>query len=229
MADKTKLWYLENFNLFKDLNEDDKMELMRITSMRDLTKNEPIYFANEPSNAIFFLKNGRVKIVKYTPEGDESIITIINPGEIFGEMAFLDEKERTDFAVTIEPALICAINKKDLGEFISKNPSLNIKMTKLFGLKLKSFSERIEDLVFKDANQRIISFLLRMADKNGKSVGRQIFIKPFLKHQDIAELTACSRQTVNYILTELRDKNIINFDRKKLVINDLVLLKNYLN
>jgi CRP-like cAMP-binding protein len=68
-----------------------------------------------------------------------------------------------------------------------------------------------------------------MADKNGKSVGRQIFIKPFLKHQDIAELTACSRQTVNYILTELRHKDIINFDRKKLVINDLVLLKNYLN
>jgi len=228
MADKTKLWYLENFNLFRDLNEENKMELMRITSMRDIAKNEPIYFANEPSNAIFFLKTGRVKIVKYTPEGEESIITIINPGEIFGEMAYLDEAERTDFAVTIEPALICAINKNDLSEFISRNPILNIKMTKLIGLKLKSFSERIEDLVFKDANQRVVSFLLRMVDKIGKQVGEQIFVKPFLKHQDIAELTACSRQTVNYILTELRDKNIINFDRKKLVINNLSSLKDYL-
>ncbi len=229
MADKTKLWYLENFNLFKDLDEENKMELMRITSMRDLARNEPIYFASEPSNAIFFLKTGRVKIVKYTPEGEESIITIINPGEIFGEMAYLDEAERTDFAVTLEPALICAINKNDLNEFISKNPRLNIKMTKLIGIKLKSFSERIEDLVFKDANQRVISFLLRMADKNGKTVGGQIFVKPFLKHQDIAELTACSRQTVNYILTELRDKNIIDFDRKKLVVNDLKSLKSYIN
>lgn len=228
MAEKSKLWYLENFNLFKDLNEENKMELMRITSMRDLSKNEPIYFANEPSNSIFFLKNGRVKIVKYLPEGEESIIAIINPGEIFGEMAYLDETERTDFAITIEPALICAINKNDLAKFIDKNPSLNIKMTKLIGLKLKSFSERIEDLVFKDANQRIVSFLFRMIEKNGKNIGDQIFIKPFLKHQDIAELTACSRQTVNYILTDLRDKKIINFDRKKLIINDLPLLKKYL-
>ena len=229
MAEKTKLWYLENFNLFKGLNEDKKAELKRITSMHELNKNEPIYFANDPSTSIFFLKTGRVKIVKYSSDGKENILTLINPGEIFGEMAFLDEKERTDFAITVEPALVCAINKDDLSEFINRTPSLNIKMTKLIGVKLKSFSERIEDLVFKDADQRVISFLLRMIDKNGKSIGEQIFVKPFLKHQDIAELAACSRQTVNYILTDLRDKNIINFDRKKLVINDLPALKNYLN
>jgi CRP/FNR family transcriptional regulator, cyclic AMP receptor protein len=229
MAEKTKLWYLENFNLFKGLNDDKKAELKRITSMRELNKNEPIYFANDPSTSIFFLKTGRVKIVKYSSDGKENILTLINPGEVFGEMAFLDEKERTDFAITVEPALVCAINKDDLSEFINKTPSLNIKMTKLIGLKLKSFSERIEDLVFKDADQRVISFLLRMIDKNGKNIGEQIFVKPFLKHQDIAELAACSRQTVNYILTNLRDRNIINFDRKKLVINDLPALKNYLN
>jgi CRP/FNR family transcriptional regulator, cyclic AMP receptor protein len=229
MSEKTKLWYLENFNLFKGLNDDKKADLKRITSMRELNKNEPIYFANDPSTSIFFLKTGRVKIVKYSSDGKENILTLITPGEVFGEMAFLDEKERTDFAITVEPALVCAINKDDLSEFINKTPSLNIKMTKLIGLKLKSFSERIEDLVFKDADQRVISFLLRMIDKNGKNIGEQIFVKPFLKHQDIAELAACSRQTVNYILTDLRDRNIINFDRKKLVINDLPALKNYLN
>ncbi|MDO8550542.1 MAG: Crp/Fnr family transcriptional regulator [Ignavibacteria bacterium] len=229
MAEKTKLWYLENFNLFKGLKEESKMELSRISSMRELAKNEPIYFANEPSKAIFFLKTGRVKIIKYTPDGKENIITLINPGEIFGEMAYLEEGMRTDYAITIEPSVICAINKGDLGEFIIKNPALNLKLIKLIGLKLKSFSERIEDLIFKDAHQRVISFLIRLTDKSGKKVGDQIFVKPFLKHQDIAELTACSRQTVNYILTDLREKNIINFDRKKLIINEPQKLKAYLN
>jgi len=85
--------------------------------------------------------------------------------------------------------------------------------------KLRSFSERIEDLIFKDAHQRVASFILRYADKNGRKVGDQIFVKPFLKHQNIGELTACSRQTVNYILTDLRSKGIIDFDRNKLIIN----------
>ena len=219
MADKSKLWYLENFNLFNNLNKDRMMELNRMISDRNIEGEQPIYFANEPSRTIYFLKTGRVKITKYLADGSEKIIAIINPGEIFGEMAYLDEGQRTDFAVTVEPSMICAINKNDLAAFIEKNPELNLKLTRILGLKLRSFSERIEDLIFKDAHQRVASFILRYADKNGRKVGDQIFVKPFLKHQNIGELTACSRQTVNYILTDLRSKGIIDFDRNKLIIN----------
>jgi CRP-like cAMP-binding protein len=221
MAEKSKLWYLENFNLFSGLNKDSMMELNKISSMREIKKEEPIYFASEPSKSIYFLKTGRVKITKYFSDGSEKILAIINPGEIFGEMAYLDEKQRTDYAVTVEPSLICAINKNDLSSFIEKNPELNLKLTKILGLKIRSFSERVEDLVFKDADQRVASFILRYAEKNGKKVGDQLFVKPFLKHQSIGELTACSRQTVNYVLTDLRAKNIIDFDRGKLIINKI--------
>jgi len=219
MAEKSKLWYLENFNLFSSLNKDRMMELNRMISDRTVEGEQPIYFANEPSKTIYFLKTGRVKITKYLVDGSEKIIAIINPGEIFGEMAYMDEGQRTDFAVTVEPSMICAINKNDLAAFIEKNPELNLKLTRILGLKLRSFSERIEDLIFKDAHQRVASFILRYADKNGRKVGDQIFVKPFLKHQNIGELTACSRQTVNYILTDLRSKGIIDFDRNKLIIN----------
>lgn len=225
MSEKSKLWYLENFNLFNNLDNNKMMELNRMISDRNIEGDQPIYFANEPSKTIYFLKTGRVKITKYLADGSEKIIAIINPGEIFGEMAYLDEAQRTDYAVTVEPSLICAINKNDLAAFIEKNPALNLRLTKILGLKLRSFSERIEDLIFKDANQRIASFILRYAEKNGKKIGDQIFVKPFLKHQNIGELTACSRQTVNYLLTGLRDKKIIDFDRSKLIINNLAEFK----
>ena len=225
MADKSKLWYLENFNLFTTLKQDSMMELNKIVSEKEINKNQPIYFPNEPSSSIFFLKTGRVKISRYGDEGKEMIMAFINPGEVFGEMAYLGEGERTDIAITVEPSYICAINKNDFASFVEKNPSLNLKLTKLIGLKLKSYSERIEDLVFKDAKQRVISFLIKLAKENGKKVGEQTFVKPFLKHQDIADLTACARQTVNDVLTDLREKRIIDFDRKKLILNDTDKLK----
>lgn len=225
MAEKSKLWYLENFNLFSNLDKDKMMELNKLVKDSTADKNMPIYFAREPSKTIYFLKKGRVKISKYLSDGSEKIIAIINPGEIFGEMAYFDEGERTDYAVTIEPSLICAINKSDFANFVEKNPALNIRLTKLFGLKLKNFSERVEDLIFKDANHRIISFITRYAEKNGRKIGDQIFVKPFLKHQNIGQLIACSRQTVNYLLTDLRGKGIIDFDRNKLVINRMAELK----
>jgi CRP-like cAMP-binding protein len=225
MAEKSKLWYLENFNLFTSLNKDSMMELNKLISEREINKNQPIYFPNEPSSSIFFLKMGRVKISRYSDDGKEIIMAFINPGEVFGEMAYLGEGERTDIAITVEPSYICAINKNDFAGFIEKNPSMNPKMTRIIGLKLKSYSERIEDLVFKDAKQRVISFLMKLTEENGKKVGEQIFVKPFLKHQDIADLTACARQTVNDVLTDLREMHIIEFDRKKLVVNDKEKLK----
>jgi CRP-like cAMP-binding protein len=228
MADKSKLWYLENFNLFSNLKEESMMELNKIAKEKEIGKNQPIYFPNEPSSSIFMLKMGRVKISRYSEDGKEIIMAFINPGEVFGEMAYLGEGERTDIALTVEPSYICAINKDDFSEFIEKNPKLNLKLTRLIGLKLKSYSERIEDLVFKDAKQRVISFIKKLAEDNGKMVGDQIFVKPFLKHQDIADLTACARQTVNDVLTDLREKGIIDFDRKKLVINDMNDLKSNL-
>ncbi|MBT8377943.1 MAG: Crp/Fnr family transcriptional regulator [Ignavibacteria bacterium] len=228
-AEGTKFWFLENFNIFRDLKDESMQELERITSMQDIRRNQPIYFPTEPSNSIFFLKKGRVKLTRISPEGKEMILALVNMGEVFGEMAFLDEGERNEFATALDDCLVCAINKNEFKDFVARNPELNLRITKLIGLKLKKYSERIEELVFKDAEQRVISFLLRLANENGKSIGEEIFVKPFLKHQDIAELTATSRQTVNAILTDLREKEVINFDRKKLIIKEKEKLEGKIN
>ncbi len=218
MAEMTKFWYLENFNLFKELNQESMKELGRITSMQEIAKNQPIYFPREPSSSLFFLKKGRVKLTRISGDGKEMILALVNKGEVFGEMAYLGEGERNEFATALDDCIVCAINKDEFKSFVEQNPELNLKMTRLIGLKLKRYSERIEGLVFKDAEQRVASFILKLADENGKKIGDEIFVKPFLKHQDIAELTATSRQTVNSILTDLRQKRVINFDRKKLIV-----------
>lgn len=220
MADKSKLWYLENFNLFESIDQSNMEKLNNITSMQEIKKSQPIYFAQDPSNSIFFLKKGRVKLTRTSPDGKEMIVALINPGDVFGEMSILDDTERTDYAITMDECLICAISKNDFREFSEKNPSLNLKLTKLIGFRMRKYSERIEGLIFKDAQQRVISFLLSLANEQGKKIGDEIFVKPFLTHQDIASLTACSRQTVNSILTSLREDGVIDFDRRKLIIKN---------
>lgn len=220
MADKSKLWYLENFNLFMGLKNERMEDLNKISSMQTVLKNQPIYFAKEPSTAIFFLKEGRVKLTRLSADGKELIIALVNPGEVFGELAIFDEGERTDYAYTIEESILCAISKNDFQKFIERMPELNLRITKLVGLKLKKFSERIEELVFKDAEHRVLSFVYSLAKEHGKRIGSELIIKPFLTHQDIAKLTACSRQTVNTVLTDAREKGLLYFDRKKAILKD---------
>jgi CRP-like cAMP-binding protein len=80
---------------------------------------------------------------------------------------------------------------------------------------------RIESLVFKDARTRIVDFIRDMAEERGQKVGFETMIKNHLTHKDIASLTGTSRQTVTTVLNELREENIINFDRRRILIRDM--------
>ncbi|HCR53703.1 MAG TPA: Crp/Fnr family transcriptional regulator, partial [Cytophagales bacterium] len=82
-----------------------------------------------------------------------------------------------------------------------------------------------ELLVFKDARTRIVEFLKDSASWKGKKVGFETMIPTKLAHKDIASLTGTSRQTVTTVLNELKEQNLINFDRRKILIRDLDLLK----
>ena len=80
---------------------------------------------------------------------------------------------------------------------------------------------KIESLVFKDARSRIVEFLHDMAVEKGQKVGFEMMIKNHLTHKDIASLTGTSRQTVTTVMNELREQNLINFDRRRILIRDI--------
>ena len=101
------------------------------------------------------------------------------------------------------------------------NPLLNLQLTKWVGFRLRRFEEKMSDLAFKDVTKRIISFLVRYADDFGKIKEGTVQISSLLSHQEIAYLTAASRQTVTTVLNELREKGLIDFTRKTLTIRNL--------
>ena len=91
---------------------------------------------------------------------------------------------------------------------------------KLMGSRVLEIESRLESLIFKDSRTRIINFLLELAEKKGERVGYEVVVRKFLTHQEIANLTATSRQTVTTVLNDLRGKEMIKFDRRRLLIRD---------
>ena len=226
MAEKTKFWYLKHFNILESVDEQTMKKLNDLTTMSTIKSQQPIYFPDEPSSSLFFLKEGRVKISRISPEGKEIILDVIGPGELFGELALVDRKsDRDELAVALDDVLICTMRVEDFETMMKKNSDLNMRITKWMGLRLRKFEERIPDLMFKDVYKRIVGFLNKYAQDFGKIKGGVITIKPALSHQDIGYLTGCARQTVTSILNKLREEGLIDFDRKQLLINDYKKLK----
>ena len=198
------------------------MEVSQKTVMMKAKKDQFIYFPEDPSRTIFFLKEGRIKIGSTSDAGKQTLKIILQPGEIFGELSIVGEESRMDFAQALDDnILICAMSKEDMEDLMGKNPQLSLRLTKLMGFRLKRIERKLNDLIFKDARERIIDFIREMGEEQGKKVGDETLIKHNLTHQEIANLTASSRQTVTTLMNELRDKNIINFERKRILVRDM--------
>lgn len=226
MSEKTSLWYFESVDLFELLcptkvgNMDDTHEVTQYS------KNEFIYFPDEPVQSIYMIAEGRVKIGTYNEEGKEVTKAILTVGEIFGELALAGEETRTDFAQSMDNTTrVCPMSVEEMKQLMVDNSELSLKMYKLLGFRLRKLERKIESLVFKDARTRIIEFLHEAAEWKGRKVGFETMIPTRLTHKDIAQLTGTSRQTVTTILNELKEKNIINFNRRQILIRDLELLK----
>lgn len=226
MAEKTKFWYLKHFNIFEGLDDETLKDVDKIAAMCTFKTNDQIYFPAEPSHAIFFLKKGHVKISRLSEDGDEIILDVIGPGEVFGELLSAgDNEERNEMAVAIGEVLICTMHRSDFEKMLRKYPELNFRITKEVGARLRKVEERVTELVFKDVKKRIASFLVRYAEEFGTIKSGIITIKPPLSHQELGFLTGAARQTVTTTLNELRKQGIIDFDRKQITVNDISALK----
>lgn len=225
MGKETALWYFESVNLYNVLCPHKTKNMAENHTFTEYKKDEFIYFPDEKATHIYMIAGGRVKIGHYLDDGKEVVTAILGTGEIFGELALAGEDQRKDFAQAMDNVSICPLSIDDLKELMKEDKELSFKILKLVGLRLMKLERKLELLVFKDARTRIIEFLKDSASWKGKKVGFETMIPTKLTHKDIASLTGTSRQTVTTILNELKDQNLINFDRRKILIRDIDQLK----
>jgi CRP/FNR family cyclic AMP-dependent transcriptional regulator len=226
MSRESALWYFESVDLY-DILCPHKVKVMGDKhTFHFFKKDEFIFFPDEPATHIYMIADGRVRIGHYLDDGKEVISAILTTGEIFGELALAGEEKRRDFAQAMdERTSVCPLGIEDLKSLMWENRELSFKILKLVGLRLMRLERKMELLVFKDARTRIVEFLKDTAAWKGKKVGFETLIPTRLTHKDIAALTGNSRQTVTTILNEMKEQNLINFDRRRILIRDLEKLQ----
>jgi CRP-like cAMP-binding protein len=226
MGEETNIWYLENVDMLKFICPSRRGKTDGTDYSQVFKKGEFVYFPDQPSLEVFLLEKGRVKIGSYSDDGKEIIKAILSPGELFGELALVGEEKRSDFAVAMEDdTTVCHMPLQEMRDIMYQDIQLSLRITKLIGLRLQKMERRLESLVFKDARTRIIEFIRDLATDRGTKVGDETLVKNFFTHKEIASLTGTSRQTVTSVLNELRDANLIYFDRKRLLVRDLSRLE----
>ncbi len=221
------IWFLENIDV-TGLFCPNKIEAGELdkTTHREFKKGDYIFLPDEHADKIYFVFEGRVKIGTYGDEGKEITKAVLGAGEVFGELAIIDENgKRRDFAYAMEKTITCVLTIQEIKSLMREYNGFNLFMMQIMGRRVLDMEKRLESLVFKDSRSRIVEYLYNLGLNKGQRVGYEMLVRKFTTHQEIANLTATSRQTVTTVLNELRNKNVLTFNRKRLLIRDMELLK----
>ncbi|MDX1910856.1 MAG: Crp/Fnr family transcriptional regulator [Saprospiraceae bacterium] len=218
-----QLWHLENIDVTHllcptKLGDEDLMSRHKRCQFK---KGEAVYVPQDLSDRIFFINEGRVKISVMNEEGKEITKAILGRGEVFGELAMLGEQTRHDVATALEDTDTCVVTLEELRGLMRERSEINLFFMKMFGARQLEMERRLESLVFRDSRSRIVEFLVQLAQNKGQRVGYEWVVRKPVTHQEIANLTATSRQTVTTTLNDLRYKKLLTFNRSRLLIRDL--------
>ena len=220
MPAHTKLWYFERFRMISALSLEQRTQLEKLTRMLEVKRGTRIYLPGDPSDQIFLLKSGVIKIAMTTPDNREVILAFLHAGDIFGELAVVDDTPRDHVAEAYDDCVICAMSRDTVARVIQETPEIGFQITKLIGLRLRTFRSRIEELLCKSAHARVAHALLELAKRHGVPDRDGVLITLKLSQGDLGRLVGLSRETVNAILQEWREQSLVEMDRRSLRLRD---------
>ena len=216
-----RFWQLKDCDLFSRVADEDIAWLESRSRMRKLKRGEPIYLPSESPDGVLLVAAGRVKICHKTPDGKQAIIGFVDPGEVFGELSFLDAQERDEYAEAAEKTTLVLIPKQELQQVVQKNPRIVLSITKLIGLRRQVIERRLRNLLFRSNRERVIHLLLELSEKYGVPVENGVALKIRLSHQELASVIGSTRETVTVVLGLLQAEKLVAVARRRIVLLDL--------
>jgi CRP/FNR family transcriptional regulator, cyclic AMP receptor protein len=207
---------VRNVPLFAGLGEDQLSVLARMIVRKSVGRNSTIIGAGDPTDSLYIVITGRLKVLMSDEQGREVILSILGPGEFFGEMGLLDDSPRSASVVTLESCELLSISKTDFKRTLAENFDLSLMVMRGLVKRLREADRKIGTLALMDVYGRVARLLLEMADDVD---GEKVVVKKLTK-QDIAKMIGASREMVSRVMKDLQRSGYIEVRGRSIVLRD---------
>ncbi|HMG60912.1 MAG TPA: cyclic nucleotide-binding domain-containing protein [Burkholderiales bacterium] len=211
---------LRNVPLFSMLSEVQLQLLTQVLSRKAYPKNSTIIAAGDPTDAMYIVVSGRLKVVMSDKEGQEVILAILNQGEFFGEMGLIAQAPRSATVTTIEPCELLTITRADFTKCLQGNFDLTMNVIRGLVKRLREADKKIGSLALMDVYGRVARLLLEMAE----TIDGQKVITKKLTKRDIAKMIGASREMVSRVMKELQTSGRIEVRAGEILLRDSLAL-----
>jgi CRP-like cAMP-binding protein len=215
--------FFRKFTLFAELDERELTSVAAVAKVRRYAKDDVVFHADESGDIFCLIKEGQVKVTMISPEGKEIILSLLGPGDFFGEMALLDNEPRSATIIATEPLEIITIWRSDFLHILSENFSITQKVLAELSRRLRNASNRIESLATMDVYGRLARFFLDAARDRGKVLDNGYVAVTRPTHQSIANMIGTSRETVSRLIHDLMKQNLLLSEGKTIYLRKTAL------
>ncbi len=216
----TTVEFLATVPLFKGLDAVELGKFAELLREKSYPKGSVILFEDDPGDALFVVREGRVKVVLVAEDGREVILGLLGVGDHFGELSLIDDQPRSAHVIAMEESALLVLRREDFRRRVEQSPSVAWSLLTELSRRLRRADGKIGSLVLLDVPGRIARLLLDAADEGGSDV----IDKP-LTHQTIAHLIGASRETVSRAMRAFHESGWVSTDRRRIRVADRAALQ----
>lgn len=215
---------LADIRLLTELSGDEVDVIEKNCRWKTYGASEQIIDQHSDSRDIFFVAEGRVRVVNYSLSGREITFDDLEPGSHFGELAAIDGLPRSASVMSLSETRIASLPAEQFQNVILQHPNIALKLMKHLAHLVRTSTSRIMELSTLGANNRIHADLLRMARKITTD-DLTASISPIPVHSDVASRVSTTRETVARVMNDLARKGVVERQKEVLLVKDLERLE----
>jgi CRP-like cAMP-binding protein len=208
---------LQRMPLFAGLPEDHLRTLASATLQQRYARGQTIFSRGDPGDRAFVILQGAIDLVIESADGRELILTRLEPGEHFGEMALVDDLQRSASARAAAPSELIVVLRRTFVQALEQEPEMTRHIIRSLVQRLRAADEKIEAFAYLDAEGRIARTLSQLDQGRGESIR--------ISHEELSHMSATSRQTTTRILGEWQDSDFVGLSRRGIVVKDVGALE----
>ena len=206
--------------LFSSFPDEQLRMLASVVTRKSVSRSTTVMAGGDPTDSLYIVLSGRLKVMMSDAEGKEVILSILGPGEFFGEMGLIDDAPRSASVVAIEACELLSITKRDFKKCLSDNFEMTMAVMRGLVRRLRDADRKIGSLALLDVYGRVARLLLDMAE----TIEGEKIVTKRLPKQDIAKMIGASREMVSRVMKDLQMGGYIEMRGSNIVLRDSIVL-----
>jgi CRP/FNR family transcriptional regulator, cyclic AMP receptor protein len=207
--------------LFAALDPEGAAALRASLVARDVVKGDVIFSEGQAGDQMYVIVEGKVKLGQTSSDGRESLLGVLGPGEMFGELSLFDPGLRTSTATALTDSIVLALGNDQLRPWLSGRPEVAAALLQALARRIRRTNEAMADLVFSDVPGRVAKALMELGEKFGEITPDGLLVTHDMTQEELAQLVGASRETVNKALADFAQRGWIRLESRQVLILDV--------